>query len=70
MISDVDECEIEEMGVHCDLGCINTIGSYRCAEEEDVASFSDELEVTCEAGLKPDGQGGCQGNAEVFLSVL
>lgn len=39
---DIDECELEDVGQTCAGSCINTIGSFRCSEED--ASSSVELE--------------------------
>lgn len=34
----MDECELEDVGETCAGTCINTIGSFRCSEEDDVTS--------------------------------
>lgn len=43
VVSDMDECELEDIGQTCAGTCINTIGSFRCSEEDAVSS--QEIEV-------------------------
>lgn len=49
----MDECELEDIGQTCAGTCINTIGSFRCSEEdgaeEDVAEEESEDEREAEA---------------------
>lgn len=40
IVEDMDECELEDIGQTCTGTCINTIGSFRCSEE-DAASQED-----------------------------
>ena len=45
----MDECELEDVGQTCAGTCINTIGSFRCSEEDassSVESDEDEEEPT------------------------
>lgn len=39
--TDMDECELEDVGQTCAGTCINTIGSFRCSEEDDASSQED-----------------------------
>ncbi|EFX76887.1 hypothetical protein DAPPUDRAFT_248514 [Daphnia pulex] len=43
--TDLDECEVEDVEKNCAGTCINTIGSFRCSEE-DVASSQEDRQET------------------------
>jgi hypothetical protein len=59
LLSDIDECLIED--IKCPLGCVNTIGSYTCAEKTSLLNSPDDDPGNCSKGYKPDKDGLCVG---------
>ncbi|XP_066995194.2 uncharacterized protein [Anabrus simplex] len=62
---DINECAYEDLQTeHCELGCVNTIGSYHCLEKEDDSSAlqhtATELPVTCPEGMRQMLDGNCE----------
>lgn len=68
--ADINECEYDEVSKECAHGCINTVGSYRCAQEDELVHA-----LQCPYGLMPteDGQsckGKCLARPVIFLLLL
>lgn len=59
LLSDIDECHLED--IKCPLGCVNTIGSYTCADETSLLNSPDDDPGNCSVGYKPDKDGYCVG---------
>jgi len=57
--SDIDECHLED--IKCPLGCVNTIGSYTCAEKTNLLNGPDDDPGKCSMGYKPGKDGSCVG---------
>lgn len=57
--SDIDECQMED--IKCPLGCVNTIGSYTCAEKAGLLNGPEDDPGNCNAGYKPGKDGYCVG---------
>lgn len=57
--SDIDECHLED--IKCPLGCVNTIGSYTCAEKTSLLNGPDDDPGNCSVGYKPGKDGYCVG---------
>ena len=63
MITDIDECAVPELQTDfCRYGCINTPGSYRCAEPNEVVDpKTNSFLKRCQIGYEVDETGGCVG---------
>jgi hypothetical protein len=57
--SDIDECRMED--IDCPLGCVNTIGSYTCAQKGRLLNVPEDEPGNCSAGYKPGRDGSCIG---------
>jgi hypothetical protein len=57
--SDIDECDLEE--IKCPLGCVNTIGSFTCAEKTSLLNGPDDDPGNCSMGYKTGKDGYCVG---------
>lgn len=44
--ADIDECRNPEITDECEFGCVNTIGSYRCAEQPERGTSTAPAMVT------------------------
>ncbi|KAL2716591.1 hypothetical protein V1478_014267 [Vespula squamosa] len=61
---DVDECAVPDLQTEvCRYGCINTQGSYRCAEPTELKDqpIADSLSITCLPGYEVSADGSCVG---------
>jgi hypothetical protein len=47
--------------IKCPLGCVNTIGSYTCAEKTNLLNGPEDDPGNCSVGYKPDKDGYCVG---------
>jgi hypothetical protein len=47
--------------VKCPLGCVNTIGSYTCAEKFGLLNGPEDDPGKCSVGYKPGRDGYCVG---------
>ncbi|KAK2588215.1 hypothetical protein KPH14_004250 [Odynerus spinipes] len=59
---DVDECAVPDLQTEvCRYGCINTQGSYRCAEPTELKDqpIADSLSITCLPGYEVSADGSC-----------
>ncbi|KAI4487368.1 hypothetical protein M0804_005517 [Polistes exclamans] len=59
---DVDECAVPDLQTEvCRYGCINTQGSYRCAEPMELKDqpIADSLSITCLPGYEVSADGSC-----------
>ncbi|XP_015185411.1 PREDICTED: uncharacterized protein LOC107071163 isoform X2 [Polistes dominula] len=59
---DVDECAVPDLQTEvCRYGCINTQGSYRCAEPMELKDqpIADSLSITCLPGYEVSADGIC-----------
>ncbi|XP_035730088.1 uncharacterized protein LOC118445150 [Vespa mandarinia] len=59
---DVDECAVPDLQTEvCRYGCINTQGSYRCAEPTELKDqpIVDSLSITCLPGYEVSTDGSC-----------
>lgn len=63
---DVDECSVPDLQTElCRYGCINTPGSYRCAEPTELKDqpILDSLSITCLPGYEQTSHG-CIGESD------
>lgn len=64
--ADVDECSVPDLQTElCRYGCINTPGSYRCAEPMELKDqpVLDSLSITCLPGYEQTSHGTCIGES-------
>lgn len=47
--------------IKCPLGCVNTIGSYTCAEKITLLNGPEDDPGNCSVGYKPNKDGYCVG---------
>jgi len=70
--ADVDECSVPDLQTElCSFGCINTPGSYRCAESMELKDqpVLDSLSITCLPGYEQTPHGTCIGESnDPFLA--
>jgi hypothetical protein len=59
LFADIDECQMED--VKCPLGCVNTIGSYTCAEKTGLFNGPEDDPGSCSEGYKSGQHGDCVG---------
>lgn len=72
-VADVNECAVPDLQTEvCHYGCINTPGSYRCAEPQELKDqpIAVDLPNNCLPGYELSNDGSCLGESTEVSSIV